>query len=184
MRVSTPVACVSIAALLAIGCVQETDTAANDDQSMATVQSGEAEIPDPPSVRLPVSINEAMVALVDYSSEPLWLDAYEPPTDEMGWLMAEYNAYQMALGGKVIQLAGTGPNDADWVVDPDWIRISEEMTDAGMRALRATQSRNVAELLLAGDDLVESCEACHKIFKPDLTSMGVYKSPKYPPDEE
>ena len=27
----------------------------------------------------------------------------------------------------------------------------------------------------------ESCESCHKAFKPDLTSMGLYKSANYPP---
>jgi hypothetical protein len=27
---------------------------------------------------------------------------------------------------------------------------------------------------------VAACETCHKKFKPDLTSVGLYKSPKYP----
>lgn len=132
-------------------------------------------------ITLPVSINATMVALVDHASEPLWLDAYEPPKTEMRWLEAEYNAYQMAVGGKLIQLAGTGPNDADWVADPDWIKMADEMTAAGMDALNAAKARNVAMLNTAGDRLVASCEACHKKFKPGLTSMGIYKSPNYPP---
>ena len=159
-----------------------------DDQAASSAQSPPEAVADPemveaPSIRLPVSLNEAMVALVDYSSEPLWLDAYEPPTTEEGWMMAEYNAYQMAIGGKVIQLAGTGPNDDGWVVEPDWIRLSNDMTAAGMLALKAAKARDVRALNIAGDDLVESCESCHKIYKPNLTSMGVYKSPNYPPRE-
>ena len=134
-------------------------------------------------ITLPVSINAAMVALVDHASEPLWLDAYEPPKTEMRWLEAEYNAYQMAVGGKLIQLAGTGPNDADWVADPEWIRMADEMSAAGMDALNATKARSVAMLNSAGDRLVAACEACHKQFKPGLTSMGIYKSPNYPPKE-
>lgn len=132
-------------------------------------------------ITLPVSINAAMVALVDHASEPLWLDAYESPKTEMRWLEAEYNAYQMAVGGKLIQLAGTGPNDTDWVADPEWIKMADEMSAAGMDALNAAKARSVAMLTTAGDRLVAACEACHKQFKPGLTSMGIYKSPNYPP---
>ncbi len=134
-----------------------------------------------PPITLPVSINAVMVALVDHASEPLWLDAYEPPTTEARWLESEHNAYQMAIGGKLIQLAGTGPKDTAWVADPEWITMADEMSAAGMDALGAAQAKNVAMLNTAGDRLVASCEACHKKFKPDLTSMGIYKSPNYPP---
>ena len=48
-------------------------------------------------------------------------------------------------------------------------------------ALNAAKARNVAMLNTAGDRLVAACEACHKKFKPGLTSMGIYKSPNYPP---
>lgn len=135
----------------------------------------------PPSITLPVSINATMVALVDHASEPLWLDAYQPPTTDDRWREAEYNAYQLAVSGKLIQLAGTGPNDSDWVQDPDWIRLANELSGAGMDALAAAQARNVDAINLAGDRLVAACEDCHKQFKPGLTSMGIYKSPNYPP---
>ncbi len=135
---------------------------------------------DAPLIRLPVSINEVMVAMVDHASEPLWLDAYEPPTTDAGWRDAEHHAYQMAVDGKLIQLAGTGPNDDVWVTDPDWKIMANEMSGAGMDALSAAKAKDVAALNTAGDRLVASCEACHKKFKPDLTSMGVYKSPDYP----
>jgi len=134
-----------------------------------------------PSITLPVSINATMVALVDHASEPFWLDAYEPPTTDDRWREAEYNAYQLAISGKLIQLAGTGPNDSDWVQDPNWIRLANELSAAGMDALAAAQARNVDAINLAGDRLVAACEDCHKQFKPGLTSMGIYQSPNYPP---
>lgn len=137
----------------------------------------------PRPVTLPVSLNAVMVALVDHASEPLWLDAYEPPTTEDGWREAEHHAYQMAVGGKLIQLAGTGPNDATWVADANWIRMADEMSAAGMDALAATRARNVALLNTAGDRLVAACEACHTEYKLGLPSMGIYKSPDYPVPE-
>ncbi|MEO1014096.1 MAG: hypothetical protein AAFX08_02795 [Pseudomonadota bacterium] len=135
----------------------------------------------PAQVELPVSINETMVALVTYASEPLWLDAYEPPETDAEWRNAEYYAYQVAVGGKLIQIAGNGPHDSEWVSEPDWIRMADEMSAAGMEALEAAKARDVGALGLAGDRLVAACEACHIEFKPDLPSMGVYKSPDYPP---
>lgn len=131
-------------------------------------------------ITLPVSINAVMVALVDHASEPIWLDAYHPPATESGWRDAEHHAYQAAVSGKLIQLAGTGPNDANWVANTDWIRMSDEMSNAGMDALAAVRARNIDQLTLAGDRLVASCEACHQAFKPDLPTMGIYKSPDYP----
>ena len=87
----------------------------------------------------------------------------------------------MAVSGKLIQIAGAGPNDAEWVANPEWKKFADEMSSAGMDALQAAQSKSVQGLNDAGDRLVASCESCHKKFKPGLTSMGLYKSPNYPP---
>lgn len=175
MRIVSSAATAIVAASLA-ACAPEQTTAPPQAAAPAPEVAAATRV-----ITLPVSINATMVALVDHASEPLWLDAYEPPKTEMRWLEAEYNAYQMAVGGKLIQLAGTGPNDADWVADPEWIKMADEMTAAGMDALNAAKARNVAMLNTAGDRLVAACEACHKKFKPGLTSMGIYKSPNYPP---
>ncbi|MEZ6028767.1 MAG: hypothetical protein R3C46_03355 [Hyphomonadaceae bacterium] len=146
----------------------------------AETPTAEASTPMARPITLPVSINAVMVALVDHASEPLWLDAYEPPTTDEGWRAAEHHAYQMAVGGKLIQLAGTGPNDETWVAEPKWIRMADEMSAAGMDALAAAKARNVDLLNTAGDRLVAACEACHKEYKLGLPSMGIYKSPDYP----
>ena len=55
------------------------------------------------ALSFPVSINEVMAALVDHPSEPLWLDAYEAPTDDDRWLEAQYNACQIVVGGKLVE---------------------------------------------------------------------------------
>ena len=158
-------------------------TPAATEKPVAEAPAVTTEAAPPRPVTLPVSINAVMVALVDHASEPLWLDAYEPPTTDAGWREAEHHAYQMAVGGKLIQLAGTGPNDAVWVADPKWISMADEMSAAGMDALGAARARNVALLSSAGDRLVAACEACHKEYKLGLPSMGIYKSPDYPVPE-
>ena len=174
MRAVLLVSTIALGAALA-GCTPE--KLADTTQPSAPAQAGAA----PPPITLPVSMNAVMVALVDHASEPLWLDAYEPPKTADRWLEAEYNAYQMAVSGKLSQLPGTGPNDADWVAQPQWKNFADAMSAAGMDALTAAKAKDVAALNAAGDRLVASCESCHKEFKPGLTSMGIYKSPNYPP---
>jgi hypothetical protein len=167
----------SAAALLGACAPKEPESAQATEPAPVVVASA-------PTIKLPVSINAIMVALVDHASEPLWVDAYVAPTTEERWKEAEYNAYQVAVGGKLIMLEGTGPNDAAWIADPAWKSIADEMSAAGMEALAATQARNAAALNQAGDRLVAACEDCHKKFKPDLPTMGLYKSPNYPPKTE
>ncbi len=151
MLVSTTV--IALGILLASGC-SPTSPAETAKQAEAPTATPASDAGARPPITLPVSINAVMVALVDHASEPLWLDAYEAPTTEARWLETEYNAYQLAVVGKLIQLAGTGPKDAGWVADPEWIVMSDELSAAGMDALNAAKARNVAMLNTAGDRLV------------------------------
>jgi len=135
----------------------------------------------PAAPKLPVSINAVMVGMVDYAAEPVWKSGYKPPKTAAGWRDLEHNAYEVAVNGKLIQLVGTGPNDAKWAADPEWIRLADAESAAGMDVLKAAQAKDVAAVNASGDKLVEVCEGCHKKFKPDLTTGGLYKSPDYPP---
>lgn len=130
--------------------------------------------------KLPVSINAVMVGMVDYAAEPVWVSGYKPPKTKAGWRDLEHNGYEVAVNGKLIQLVGTGPNDAKWAADPEWIKFAEAESAAGMDVLKAAQAKDVAGVNAAGDELVAVCEGCHKKFKPDLTTGGLYKSPDYP----
>jgi cytochrome c556 len=67
------------------------------------------------------------------------------------------------------------------VAQPEWKQYADEMSAAGMLALGAAQAKDGKALGEAGDKLVAACESCHKKYKPGLTSMGLYKSPSYPP---
>jgi hypothetical protein len=165
-------AALALGALTMAGCAPKTaEPAKAPDAAIAPVMASPA---------LPVSINAVMVALVDHASEPLWVAAYKPPKTEADWNEAEYDAYQVAVTGKLIQLNGTGPSDAKWVADPNWRSDADAMSAAGMNALKAAQARDVKALDAAGSELVEACEDCHKQFKPSLTTGNLYKSPDYP----
>jgi len=134
-----------------------------------------APAPTPPVVKLPVSLNAAMVRLVDHSAHDLW-DIEQPgrqPKTENDWENVEHHATQVVLAGATIRLEGTGVHDREWVMDEKWQAAAKAMSDAGVAALAAAEARNFEGVVAANGQLAESCESCHKEFKPSLPSEGI-----------
>jgi hypothetical protein len=123
----------------------------------------------------PVSINAEMVSLVDHAAHALWDAEREgrQPKTPADWENIAEHATQLAAAGSLIALPGTGPNDITFTQQPDWQKWSRAMSDAGMAALRASQAMKLNALGTANSQLVETCESCHKRFKPDLPSEGI-----------
>ena len=80
---------------------------------------------------------------------------------------------QIVAAGPAITAGGTGSTDATWANAPTWRAHAQAMSDAGLAALTAAQGRNQDALVEANGRLVESCEGCHKEFKPDLPTEGI-----------
>lgn len=133
-------------------------------------------------VRLPVSLNEVMVALVNHAADPIWRADWDQPETDAEWREVERLAYQIQIGGALLQFPGTGPMDDDWVADPAWNSFAQQMSEAGRRAVNSARARDQTLIRRAGDELVESCEACHIAFKPDLPTMDMFgELPVLPP---
>ena len=127
-----------------------------------------------PPPTLPVSINAMMVGMVDDSADMLWaVGNGDLPRDEHDWYLVRNSAYQTIIGSKAMQLAGTGPNDVDWVADPEWQRLSDELSAIGMEALSLAEAQQVEGWDALGDRLVQNCLACHEQFKPEIPSEGI-----------
>lgn len=122
-----------------------------------------------------LSINASMVALVDHAAHNLWeveREGKSPKTDA-DWEVVAEHAIQLAAAGPAISAGGTGSTDALWAKSASWRAHAQNMSDAGVAAFRAAQARNLDQLIAANGKLVESCEACHKEFKPAIPSEGI-----------
>lgn len=137
---------------------------------------------DSVEVVLPVSLNEVMVALINKAADPLWAASWNSPQTEQDWRELEHLAYQVELGGALLKYPGTGPLDREWTSSPDWQALSEQLSQDGARAVNAVRSRNRDLMDRAGGQLVDTCEACHRAFKPDLPTMDMFGDlPARPP---
>jgi hypothetical protein len=161
------------------GCTSEESGPAQG-ANVAPAASTAPPVASPAAPSLQVSLNAVMVALVDHASDPIFMAATKPPKTEEEWRELEYSAYLMTASAGTIQLAGTGPNDKAWVEQPAWKPFAEEMGAAGLQALGMAQERNVSAIEAVGNRLVEACEGCHKVFKPDIPSMGIMHKSAFP----
>ena len=133
-----------------------------------------------PHVAVPISVNALMVALVDQASHEIW-DGGNQARDltDREWLLIEQHSLQLAGAGSLISLGGTGPADRGWALSPAWQDWSRKMSMVALDAKKAVDTKNKAALRMAGDALVETCEGCHKVFKPDVPSEGIMHQPHY-----
>jgi hypothetical protein len=90
-----------------------------------------------------------------------------PKTDQ-DWHYLEHAANTLAASGNMILIPGPPKDDQEWVKDPRWQQHAQDLTNAGLKAVQAVDKRDLKALEAAGDDLVITCEACHKDFKPSL----------------
>jgi hypothetical protein len=159
-----------VGASMMVACAAESQPPAQPAQAAQP-----ASTTTPPPSGPPVSINAQMVAVVDHAGHALWDVEKEGRAPKTGadWEMVAEHAVQIAAAGTLITLPGTGPNDLTMTAQPDWKKWSRAMSDAGLAAFRASEKNDFEALVAANSDLVDSCESCHKQFKPSLPSEGI-----------
>lgn len=131
-------------------------------------------------VAMPITMNEMMVALVDFSADGVWRPAAsEQPLTDYDWLLAEQDAMNLVAGTVLMSVPGTGAGDAAWVADDDWRRWTEQMQGTALQALAAVRDKDQPRLKAVGDALVIQCQTCHQKFKPGMASTE-NRFPYYP----
>lgn len=127
---------------------------------------------------LPVSINAAMVGLVDHSADYIFaVGNGDLPRNDNDWHLVSNSAYEIMLGGAVIQIPGTGQFDRQWTETTEWIELSKDLTAIGADAvtLAEAKSADVEAWRAVGDRLIQSCMDCHARFKPEIPSEGILR---------
>jgi hypothetical protein len=93
------------------------------------------------------------------------------------WRETNEHAYQLQALATLVSLGGTGQADKGWVTSPGWQEWAGKLRDAGVSVKRAVDAKNQMALRSAGDALVDTCEGCHKQFKPDVPTEGILHVP-------
>ncbi len=125
-------------------------------------------------MRLPVSLNSVMVAMVNQAADPIWVAAWRNPESDADWRELERRAVQLELGGTLLTVPGTGPLDDNWTSDANWQKWAQQLSDVGAEAVDAVKARDIGAISSVGDAIVEICEGCHIDFKLALPTGGEF----------
>lgn len=125
-------------------------------------------------VRLPVSLNTVMVAMINQAADPLWVAAWHNPETDKEWRELERRAVQLELGGALLSVPGTGPMDKEWTSKKGWKQWADQLRDVGASAVVAVKARDLKKISTVGDEIVKICEGCHIDFKPALPTGGEF----------
>lgn len=129
---------------------------------------------NPPSLPLGMSMNRLMVAVVDDAAHGIWAGGNKTgKLSATEWVEVEMNTYQLQAAATLVSMGGTGAADHGWVTAPAFQEWSRKLNEAGISARSAVTAKNQVALRVAGDKLVETCNACHKEFKPDVPTEGI-----------
>jgi hypothetical protein len=129
---------------------------------------------------LDMSINQVMVAVVDDAAHSIWEggNTRKSLTDGQ-WQTIEAHTYQLQAAATLISLGGTGKIDAAWTANPAFQQNVKKLREMAIASRKAVAAKDQGALRSAGDQLVTICEGCHKQFKPDAPSEGIYHKPYY-----
>jgi cytochrome c2 len=84
-----------------------------------------------------------------------------------GWEMVDYAAISIAESATLMLTPGRHCENGKPVpvTDPDWIKFTQQLADAGKAAYRASQTRNQETASESTNQLNDSCMSCHRVFR-------------------
>lgn len=84
-----------------------------------------------------------------------------------GWEMVDYAAVSIAESATLMLTPGRRCENGKPVpvTDPDWIKFTQQLADAGKAAYRASQTRNQETASDSTNQLNDSCMSCHRVFR-------------------
>ena len=84
-----------------------------------------------------------------------------------GWELVDYAAVSLAESAPLMLTPGRRCENGKPVPvnDPDWIKFTIELAEAGKAAYKASQSRDQAAVSEVSNTLADSCLNCHQMFR-------------------
>jgi cytochrome c553 len=104
------------------------------------------------------TVKQLMTALVVPSSDVVFNATSDPPKTDQQWAAVWNNALALAESGNLLMI---GPRARDGAT---WMKMARAQVDAAQAALKAAEAKNLEDLATAGDQIYETCAACHERY--------------------
>jgi hypothetical protein len=107
------------------------------------------------------SMSQLMVDIVYPTSDALFYIERSPPKTEVEWNGIRNQALILAESGNLLMMPGRARDQQNWAKD------SKMMIDAARAAFKAALAKDMDGILAQSDNLIASCIACHKQYRPN-----------------
>ncbi len=133
----------------------------------ALAQAGTSERPPTRNIG---TMSDLMVKIIYPTSDALFYIESRTPKTDAEWAALEGQALMLAESANLLMMPGRARDQKQWMAD------AKLMLDAGAAAVTAAKAKDVEAISALSDQLLESCTACHRHYRPN------YGKPK-PPGE-
>lgn len=124
--------------------------------------------PDPPPFKPIADVKQLMNAVIDPSADELW-DAtgwiitaageeQRKPQNDEEWLAVMNHAITLTESGNLLMMVPRAKDGGEWM------KRSQELIDAGTKAWRAAESKDVQKLFDTGGEVYVACLNCHENY--------------------
>jgi cytochrome c553 len=104
---------------------------------------------------------QLMKAMVIPSSDIIFKISNDAPKNDKDWAVIQNNALLLAESGNLLMMSGRAKDNGEWMKD------SRALVDAGSAAFKAANAKDINALGDISDDILTTCETCHKKYKPE-----------------
>jgi hypothetical protein len=128
-------------------------------------------------IEMQTSVNAIMIAMMDWSAHEIWETSYTETMSGRSWQTTKRHATDLLAAATLTSLGGTGQTDSKWAKDPVWQEWTALMIAETKEILRAIEAQDQFRLVASGERLVETCDGCHKEFRPQAPPEGLMHVP-------
>ena len=107
------------------------------------------------------SMSDLMVKIIYPTSDALFYIESRTPKTDAEWTALEGQALMLAESANLLMMPGRARDQKQWMAD------AKLMLDAGAAAVKGAKAKNVEAITAVSDQLLESCTACHRHYRPD-----------------
>jgi hypothetical protein len=133
--------------------------------------------PPAPPYRPVADVKQLMATVVEPAADVYW-DAVGTVIDQKGtieiepqsveeWDAVRNAAYVVAESGNLLMMPSRAKDAGDWMT------MSQQLIDAGQRAIKAAEARNKTAVFDVGAEVYDACTNCHAKYAVELKRPNV-----------
>jgi hypothetical protein len=132
--------------------------------------------PEPPPFKPVADVKQIMNAMIDPAADEIWdatgwiitaagEEERKPKNDEE-WTAVMNHAITVTEAGNLLMMVPRA-KDGD-----EWMKRSQELIDAGTKAWRAAEAKDLQKLFDTGGEVYVACTNCHMNYIDEIKNAG------------